>query len=541
MPKPKNINQLREGFYEGLIILADLLIVPLGVLLLLHNHDALDLDRLAIDPTNTIFNTINPSRTLLQEPLFALTTSATTMSGLSYVGRAMDYAYALIIDDLNKSRHAVYKKSDNTSDLSPVDPDEWINLQIYIDREINKNKYRNALVVITLIVGLAVGITFAVLFLSSGGLGMAMWLTAIMAVLTMFSAFAGLGSRIGQVIDRLSAGINKAEHDVDTMDYSFAWGLLHLNHNYELAIIVSLVLSALPLVFLVLNAATANVLQILTLIVTAVVLVSALNSGAHYTGRTLDFLFGEVTLLSPLLWLASDQDSLDHSESFYERLFSANMFWKNCNNENIATVLGFIVAITVSVLVLSFGIWMPPFLMTLPFILQAPLFTMVMVSACCGIPARIGRWLDRRWETDETQPVTVLHWLFDKDPSPKKDGDYKRLSEQFNVANRSYELQPGQGSASPVGFEVSSTGSEVSTTHRATDGSIVDSKQTQCVLTKNSLQQPGLVKMPFVTNPCYQRNALLSAKVHDRAMVMDKPPSTAPSEASVIPRFAAAA
>jgi hypothetical protein len=406
MANPKKNNQLREGFYEGFVILAHVLIVPLEAFLLMHEHDSLNLHELLINPTNTIFNTINPDRTPEQDPFFVLASSAVTMSALSYVGRAIDYANAGVIDE-----------------QEPIHSEVRDNNQEYLDRELNKNKYRNCFVVVALLAGLASGIAFAVIFLVSGGFGIAMWLTALMAIFSMMSALAGLGSRFGQVIDRWRMGTDMADNDFYTQENSVGWGLLHVNRNYELAIILSLALSVLPVAFLILNASTGNIFEILTLVATAIVLASSLNSGAHYTGRTLDFLFGEVTLFSPLLWLfntVNNKDSLRYSVPFYERLFNKDVFWDNCNNENLATFVGFAAAITISALMLTavIGVWMPPFLLALPLALKAPLLTMALMSACCSVPARVGRWLDCRWKTDEAAPVTVLHKIFGREPTP---------------------------------------------------------------------------------------------------------------------------
>lgn len=363
---------------EKAILLAQILAIPLDGLLLIYGNDTFDHADFDLSIDGTIFNTINPARTDIQQAIFGITSTAALLSAADYMGRPLNYWEALELEKI--------KRSPLTRDLQ----------DLFID-EIQKYPRRGKATLFGVICGLILGTTIALLFFLSGGITVYVGLIATMAILSLVGSCGGLASRTGQVADRISWKKDNS-----------------LNRNYELSIIVSLLLCAIPLTFLMLNLLTGNIFGILTLVATAVILVATTNSGAHFIGRSLDFLSNERTLLTPFLWKMEEKNKRYNPS-----------FWARCTNENLGTTAGFFIGLGLGIALVLLGIWMPPFLLALPFFLQAPLMVTTAISVCCAFTARVGRILDRALKTDTHHAKTLLHVLFDQPPSPRRDWNAK--------------------------------------------------------------------------------------------------------------------
>jgi hypothetical protein len=359
----------RFGFYEWFILIAEIVVTPLNLFLFSHAQNSADLkqDTDLKDTVSQLFNSVyHDPRSDLQNFIAGTVFGATTISTASYMGRCADY----------------YHHS---------------RLNEEVEQELNKWKNRNKAICIGLLLGFVLGIVMSAVFLLPAlGFTLEAVLTVLMGTIGLMSACGGLSSRLGQTADRFSGETQSEQNRLTKL----LTGLSRLR-NYELSIIFSLVLSIIPITFLLLSAPLVSVLQILTFVTTAIVLASSLNSGAHYIGRVVDFFTNEKTLISAIKSLFVKDGSPQPSK-----------FWERCKNEELAVAIGLGLGIIAGIVVVCLGLWAPPFLLALPLVLKAPLIVIAIASACSRLAMGIGRSFDKLWLDNDNKPRTLLHvWL----------------------------------------------------------------------------------------------------------------------------------
>jgi hypothetical protein len=362
------------GFYEWFILIAEIVVIPLDLFLFSHSQNSADLKQEADlkDTVSQLFNSVyHDPRSDLQNFIVGTVMGATTVSTASYLGRCADYSRTSQNEEIKEE----------------------------IKQELNKWKNRNRATFIGLWLGLVLGIVMsAVFFLPALGFTLEAVLTLLMGTVGLMSACGGLSSRLGQTVDRFSGETQPEQNRLTKLLTGFS-----RFRNYELSIIFSLVLSIIPITFLLLSAPLVSVLQILTFITTAIVLASSLNSGAHYLGRVVDFFTNEKTLISAIKSLFVKGSSPQPSK-----------FWERCKNEELAVAVGLGLGILAGIVIVCLGLWAPPFLLALPLVLKAPLIVIAIASAGSRLAMGIGRSFDKLWLDNENKPRTLLHVWFKK-------------------------------------------------------------------------------------------------------------------------------
>lgn len=368
----KYLRRLRN--FDIAIILGLVMSIPLNVLLHLHGSDNFDLEEML---DGSLFNAIS-DRDIFPEALFDFACLCTAVSAFRYTGRALDIG------------------TDEKTLLHPLVTDVPGEIS-----ELRGKKHRNRATVLGVFLALMLSIALAVILALTGAWSFALFLTFIVGSLVLLSGCSGLFSRLGQVVDRA------AQHKT-------------LNRNYELSIIISAVLSIIPMVFMIVHAIATSAtlltpLGIFTLACTCLVLMSNMTSGSHYLGLSLDFLTNDKSLF---FWLNKKETK-------------NNSHWiDRCNNEKLATTVGIVIGIALGITLLSLGICMPAFLAGLPLLLKAPLVIMLTMNMCTSLAANIGRVIDRLLTSKTHQPKTLLHVLLGRHPKLQENLLSEKKTEQ---------------------------------------------------------------------------------------------------------------
>lgn len=365
--------------FDIAIMLAVVMSIPLSVLLHLHGADEFDLEELL---NGSLFNAI-ADRDVFPETLFDFAALCTTVSAFRYTGRSLDIA------------------CDEKTLLYPLLPD----VREKIHSELKGREYRNKATIMGLILALFLAVTLGFLLAFSGAWSAALLLTFLMGSLVLLSACCGFFSRLGQVLDRAKSGKT-------------------LNRNYELSIIGSVVSSIIPITLFLgytISMATLpfNPLAIFTLACTALVFMSSMSSGAHYLGLGLDFLTNDRSVF----FFARKKKDINPPTYFLDR----------CNNEKLATIMGVVLGVALGITLVSLGICMPAFLAVLPVLLKAPLVVLMAVNMCASFSANIGRIIDRILASYTHHPKTILHVLFNREPS-RQEINEKKLTTRKRAA-----------------------------------------------------------------------------------------------------------
>lgn len=439
----KYLRRLRN--FDMAIILALIMSIPLNVLLHLHGADDFDLEELL---DSTLFNAI-ADRDVFPEALFDFATACTTLSAFRYAGRAVDVL------------------TDEKTLLEPFIAD--------IPGEINElrgKKRRNRATVAGAVLAIFMTIALAIILSLTGAWSIALVLTFVVGGLVLLSACAGLLSRLGQVADRI------AQHK-------------SVNRNYELSIIFSAALTIIPIVFLILNVASALMtpLGIFTLGCSCLVLLSGITSASHYLGLSLDFLTNDRSIFA---WFTKNKPA------------TTLTLMDRCNNEKLATTIGIVVGLAIGVTLLALGICMPAFLLALPLALKAPLIILLTMNMCASLAANIGRIVDRLLTTRKTQPTTLLHILLNKQPTTT-DLKQELLDQRQSSEGPQLLLKPRKYATWSHNKQFSNTMVEI----------IEPQKKAESIVTSNT---------------SYQRNSLWqfnpSSKIEQKPLTLFEPPSS---------------
>jgi len=334
----KRLRRLRN--YDIAILVASLLGISLAVLLNIMGAHSID------ELANTLLNFLTERQGLV-EALFDFGILAMSVSALSYLGRCVD-----LMTQENTFFHSLVPAQLTATDKK-------------LKKEFNDQFYRNYGSVLGVGIALAFSVALLVLLLLNG-FNVAIFLTILTGTILFIGAISGLFSRLGQVADYYH--INKT-----------------VNHNYELAILTSFVLSVIPCIMLGLSCTVCSPLSIFILVATMVVLISNLTSIGHYIGRSLDYF----TDNRSLLFFKSQKPKIQLEKRY----------------ENIATAIGLGMGLVLGVTIVALGICMPAFLLALPVLLKTPLIVLLSMNMCTSIAARIGRILDRVYSIEETTEV----------------------------------------------------------------------------------------------------------------------------------------
>ena len=248
-----------------------------------------------------------------------------------------------------------------------------------------------------LLLGIITGISFSGFQIArhiAGDIAKMFWIigagmVACFSMIANISNLAGLGNRIGRVINYFQKYANSKEK---------IWRGKQV--NYILSIIAGILLGT------VISAVTLGVVGITSAMtfggalpvwvsggLFAVSLISTCASACGYIGRCFDFALGQKTIM------ATVDDKTNHAESLKNRV----------TKENIATLIGLSLGIVVAVTLLVCGAaTMPLFGLGLPKLLAGIMILSTCLSAGGGLGNRIGHACDKIAENKVIEKSTVV-------------------------------------------------------------------------------------------------------------------------------------
>lgn len=291
-------------------------------------------------------------------------------------------------------------------------------------KEFHDNLLRDYGTIAGIIAGFAIGVPVAVLLFLYGGWMFILALTVFTAAMSIIRSTAGLGSRIMQLADKIR---RKKYGD--------------LLKNYESSIFLSLFLGAVPLIIMgVSGGLGSGVFDIISFAITSIILLSTINSGAHYIGRLLDFIDERYSLgwlfIAPVLeWFGADLSKYKSEGAWDKSKTWKQNFIERCTNEQLANVAGLLIGLVVGILAVTvLSIFTPSVMLVIPgfLALKYCLTVFGLMNTFASISIRFGRAIDRIYSTDEEKAPTFLHGILDWDV-----GNADRSSVNENLGERS--------------------------------------------------------------------------------------------------------